>query len=249
MVSSLAKSITLASAFYASPTSLAFTTSPSSSSSSSLSFQRTARPSTSLFNDINDGSSSANDEGNGRPPRPSLASSQQEEQLNGADSALPDLPSSSSAKASHPFSELDDVGAPPRADEEPRSTEFDALEPRPPSSARLSRLDAEARSRSVYVASGTDGYWDLRDEIVQLEQDLVSAQEAGVNEEALDAIQSMLRRAQARDPAHVYRVVGDAAKSADSRGDEEATERYLEECKRARGMLPQFNLEGLWVGK
>ena len=101
----------------------------------------------------------------------------------------------------------------------------------------------------MYVPCGSDQYWDLRDEIVQLEQDLQNALELDLDDGALDSIKSMLRRAQAKDPSHVYNVIGEAAMSAEERGDVEASEKYREESKRARSMLPQFNLEGLWVGK
>lgn len=70
-----------------------------------------------------------------------------------------------------------------------------------------------------------------------------------MSDSAVDAIQSMLRRAQSRDPEHVYKVTSGAARSAESMGRVEEGEMYRMESLRARSMLPQFNLEGLWVGK
>lgn len=106
-------------------------------------------------------------------------------------------------------------------------------------------------------------YWELKDEISQLEIDLENAkdqlgygsysdyygrveqgQSAGVK-----AIESMLRRCQAKDAEHVYRVTTQAAQVAEKMGRYEEMERYATEAERARTMLPQFNLEGLWVGK
>lgn len=58
-----------------------------------------------------------------------------------------------------------------------------------------------------------------------------------------------MRRAQAKDPEHVYRVTTGAAEVAERMGREEEGKRYREESERAKRMLPQFNLEGLWVGK
>mmetsp|Transcript_399 Transcript_399/g.764 ORF Transcript_399/g.764 Transcript_399/m.764 type:complete len:442 (-) Transcript_399:182-1507(-) len=237
MVSSLSKSIALASALYTSlPASLAFTTPSLQRGSPSHSF------STSLFNDA----SAAGEESNSRrPQRPPFASSQQEEQLNSQhnDIELP-LPT-----ASNPFGLDNDNAILNNSDEQPRSSEFHNLEPRHSSPARLSRLNSEVRSQNVYIPSGSDQYWGLRDEIAQLEQDLQNALELDLDDGALDSIKSMLRRAQAKDPSHVYNVIGEAAMSAEERGDVEASEKYREESKRARSMLPQFNLEGLWVGK
>ncbi len=71
----------------------------------------------------------------------------------------------------------------------------------------------------------------------------------GVSDTAINAIQNMLRRAQSKDPEHVYKITSGAARSADMLGRMEASVKYREESLRARKMLPQFNLEGLWVGK
>jgi hypothetical protein len=59
----------------------------------------------------------------------------------------------------------------------------------------------------------------------------------------------MLRRSQAKDAAHVYRITTQAARVAERMGRWEEAERYKVESERAKKMLPQFNLEGLWVGK
>ena len=59
--------------------------------------------------------------------------------------------------------------------DEPCSSKFGALESRAASPARLSRLDSEAQSQSVYVKSKSDAYWDLRGVVVRLEEDLSAA--------------------------------------------------------------------------
>ncbi|KAL9185823.1 hypothetical protein ACHAXT_003600 [Thalassiosira profunda] len=168
------------------------------------------------------------------PQRPSLAS--QEAQLDGG----LDLPPLSPSAAS-------DDGA--DHNNEPRSSEFHGLEPLRSSPARRTRLESEARSNSVYTPSGSDDYWALRDEIAQLERDLEAAADVGVSDGAVVAIRGMLRRAQAKDPEHVYKVTSGAARGAERMGREEESRRYMEESLRAKKMLPQFNLEGLWVGK
>ena len=47
----------------------------------------------------------------------------------------------------------------------------------------------------------------------------------------------------------VYKLTKGAAWSAGKMGRVDESRRYMEESLRARKMLPQFNLEGLWVGK
>ena len=133
--------------------------------------------------------------------------------------------------------------------DEPRFSEFHDLVPLLATSARRSRFDSEARSDSVYVSSRSDSYWDVLDDIDRYEGDLASALDVDAGDGAAESIRAKLSKAQARDPAHVYRVGGEAAFAAEHVGDAEQGERYREECLRARRMLPQFNLEGLWVGK
>mmetsp|Transcript_24344 Transcript_24344/g.50031 ORF Transcript_24344/g.50031 Transcript_24344/m.50031 type:complete len:429 (+) Transcript_24344:353-1639(+) len=132
---------------------------------------------------------------------------------------------------------------------DPRSSEFTPLSPLPPTSTRLTRLESESRSSSIYIPSGTDPYWDLLDEISRLEADLSAGREAGISSEAEQAVKALLRRKQAKDPEYVYRITSGAARAAERLGREEEARRFREESARARRFLPQFNLEGLWVGK
>ena len=137
-----------------------------------------------------------------------------------------------------------------------RSSEFTNLEPLVHSPARLTRLESEARLAAIYTPAGSDAYWELRDEIAQLQADLdvARAMLSGrrgreSSGEGIKAIEAMLRRKQARDPDHVYRVTTAAARVAHRIGRHDEANRYLDESRRAKKMLPQFNLEGLWVGK
>ncbi|KAK1740143.1 DUF3506 domain-containing protein [Skeletonema marinoi] len=130
-----------------------------------------------------------------------------------------------------------------------RSSEFADLEPLTHSETRSSRLDAENRLRAIYTTAGTDPYWSLRDEIIQLESDLDTGRDVGISEEAVSAVRNLLRKAQSKDPEHVYRITSAAAAAAERMGRVEESEKYREESLKARKMLPWFNLEGLWVGK
>ncbi len=79
--------------------------------------------------------------------------------------------------------------------------------------------------------------------------DVGTAIDAGVSDTALNVLRNMLRRARARDPVYVYGVARNAEYIAGRMGRERERDMYREEGRRARVMLPQFNLEGLWVGK
>ena len=94
-------------------------------------------------------------------------------------------------------------------DDMPRAPEFRGLKPHAALLARPLRLDSEARAQSVYVPSRSDAYWDLRDEITQLEEDLENALLVGVRNDAKRAIRFMPRRARVKDPMrHPLRVQG-----------------------------------------
>jgi hypothetical protein len=125
----------------------------------------------------------------------------------------------------------------------------------------MARLQLEARLKAIYTPVNSNEYWDLRDEILQLEEDLQVAKSHlgstrygnsnsnGKSSAGVKAIETMLRRCQAKDAEHVYRVTSRAAEVAERMGRWEEADRFAEESARARRMLPQFNLEGLWVGK
>lgn len=130
-----------------------------------------------------------------------------------------------------------------------RSSEFGSLEPLPDNLTRRLRLESERRANSLYVSGGTDEFWDLRDEIAQLSSDLKAALRVGVSKTAETAVKRMLRRAQAKDPGHVFKVTSEAASAAKRLGRDDEAHKYEKEAERAKKYMPQFNLEGLWVGK
>jgi hypothetical protein len=135
-----------------------------------------------------------------------------------------------------------------------RSIEFILDDNTPPPSPRLlAKLELESRLRAIYTPVNSNTYWELQDEILQLESDLSVAKSHTSRyhgeSEGIKAIQTMLRRAQAKDAQHVYGVTARAARVAERMGRYQEAERYRVESGRARRMLPQFQLEGLWVGK
>jgi len=252
MMASLAKSITLASLFV-SPSSRAFTTLSTPWPSGHLSISKSL-----LFyepkgdSDNKASSSSSPSSSQSQQDRPSLVSSQSpRDERHGSDALGNDVPDLQLPSTLPPPDHVEEVG--------PRSSEFNSLESRPVGSLRRSRLEAEARASAVYVPGSSDAHWDLQDEIRQLEAELAVALgddvggnvggAAAVAGADVEALRGRLRRARARDPAYVHRVVGGASLVAAGKGHQDQSERYREESMRARRMLPQFNLEGLWVGR
>ena len=149
--------------------------------------------------------------------------------------------------------------------------EFHNLKPLPQTAARIARLEAEAKMKQIYIPSATNEYWDLIDEINKLETDLQIGLDVGISEGAgkrsfsqilvllfvlncssclkANSITNLIKRKRASDPEHVYKITSRAAQSALRMGRVEESEKYRMEAERARQMMPQFQLEGLWVGK
>jgi hypothetical protein len=156
-----------------------------------------------------------------------------------------------------------------------RSSEFNIREsPLPaPSTKRRERLERERAWQSYYefVAPGTDEYWDLKDTIRSLEMDYIAAAAAANDAKSNSAtttkvrnIKNMLDDARGKDPEYIYgktsyyirdnnrvddrKRVGAVVENDDNHAREEEEE-VIEQNRAARQKLPQFNLEGLWVGK
>lgn len=199
---------------------------------------------------------SSDDATNNAPLHASQSTSQHLPTNHALDEDLSDLPVELADDKSDSSTSIADDSLLDPTSSSTRSSEFTNLEPIVPSPARLTRLESEARLASIYTPAGSDAYWELRDEIAQLQADLdvaramLSGRRArGSGGEGIKAIEAMLRRKQARDPDHVYRVTTAAARVAHRMGRHDEADRYLHESQRAKKMLPQFNLEGLWVGK
>ena len=136
-------------------------------------------------------------------------------------------------------------------------SEFVDLEPLPPpSERRQARLQQELEATAQFVPFGDD-LWTLRSTVDQLSKQLVqtlraSLQQAkqGQNTESIQRelhdIRQQLRLAEAQDPELVYKLALADAKEATTRADQE---QHDAKAKAARSCQPQFQLEGLWVGK
>jgi len=118
------------------------------------------------------------------------------------------------------------------------------LPPQPVSSTRKNRIEREKEMSSRFLHG--DALLELREHIHELELDLSIVREKGVESHN---IQQALYEAKGMDAEHVYvRCTRDAAE-AEKLGDVYEAEKLLKEAMEAKSVLPQFNLEGLWVGK
>ncbi|GKY92551.1 hypothetical protein MPSEU_000225400 [Mayamaea pseudoterrestris] len=138
-------------------------------------------------------------------------------------------------------------------------SEFLNLEPLPPpSDRRLERLQQEMEAQSQFVTFG-DELWKLRANMDDLSKQLVQKMRASLQQQnkqnkkelehvddEFEHIRQQLRRMEAQDPELVYKLELSDAKEAISKRDKE---RHEAKAVAARSCLPQFQLDGLWVGK
>ena len=120
---------------------------------------------------------------------------------------------------------------------------FLPMESHPPSPQRLSRIEQEAETQSKFLHG--DELIELRKYIANLELDLDRAKDREDNSRIKDLTKA-LHESKNMDAEFVYANCMELASVADN--DEEALE-WKNEASLARECLPQFNLQGLWVGK
>ena len=128
-----------------------------------------------------------------------------------------------------------------------RQAEFGELEPLRESKARRERLDREKQNEYQFAKYGND-LWDLRTKIHNLSVQLVESINAEEAVTEMD-IRRKLRKAELRDPEHVYKMELEAMQHAAREGRTVDVINHKTRALNARSRLPQFNLEGLWVGK
>ncbi|GAX19941.1 hypothetical protein FisN_1Lh588 [Fistulifera solaris] len=133
-------------------------------------------------------------------------------------------------------------------DEYPRRhKEFSELEPLPQNEIRRRRMEIDNEKRSQFVTFG-DELWDLRSEMERLSSYLVDAMTQGKESEERKT-RSKLREVEQKDPELVYMLEKVACRDALAENRMEDAALHQERATVARSCLPQFNLEGLWVGK
>lgn len=113
----------------------------------------------------------------------------------------------------------------------------------PMSSVRRQRLERE-QDRKTRFLSGDD-LQDLRQQVFDLRLEWSTCPSQARKLELEQAIY----RAQQMDAEFIYQVAKQRAEAAESIGAHGEAARLRQEAEHARAALPQFNLEGLWVGK
>lgn len=88
----------------------------------------------------------------------------------------------------------------------------------------------------------------LRQEVLGMRQSLHEARSVGDNKRVKKLTRAILA-AQQRDAEFMYQVALERMEAASHAGLQEEAEKYRVEAEQARAALPQFQLEGLWVGK
>ncbi len=123
------------------------------------------------------------------------------------------------------------------------TTNFLPLESHPPSPQRLSRIEQEAKNKSKFLHG--DELVELRKYMTNLKLDLQMAKEKRDNSRIRDLTKA-LHESQNLDAEHVYTHCMEMAEGSSS---EEEKMEWIQEANEAKECLPQFNLQGLWVGK
>jgi hypothetical protein len=135
----------------------------------------------------------------------------------------------------------------PERDHPNRRSEFNDLEPMVESSTRQARMKEEQRIKRKFVKHG-DRLWMLREVINRLSKTLLKAMKSGIREEE-DDIREQLRGVEAQDPELVYKLELQNLRKAKNEGRIPEAEGHSRKAMDARSCLPQYNLDGLWVGK
>ena len=135
----------------------------------------------------------------------------------------------------------------PSSDDRRHSVEFTNLEPLPETDRRRERIERDLENRAQFVDFG-DELWALRSKMDQLSARLLDAITHG-SPDTEEITRAKLRRAEQKDPELVYMLELADYQDAVGEGRATAAEEHLERAMAARSCLPQFNLDGLWVGK
>jgi Cyclin D1 binding domain len=128
-----------------------------------------------------------------------------------------------------------------------RSLEFIDLEPLRESDARRRRIQQDIENQAQFEVFG-DPLWDLRSEIEELSVQLLNAMHGG-KETMEESTRQKLQEAERRDPELAYKQALVELAVAEREGRTSDAMKHRVTAKAARSCLPQFNLEGLWVGK
>ena len=127
-----------------------------------------------------------------------------------------------------------------------RESEFTSLEPRSDHHKFQTRMQKEQSIQDQFVPYGQE-LWDLRDKITDLSMKLIDSYSD--DDIDTDLVREELREAERLDPFLVYGQKLSEMELALKEGKEDDAVRFRREAMSARSCVPQFNFEGLWIGK
>jgi len=128
-----------------------------------------------------------------------------------------------------------------------RHIEFADLGSLEQSLERKQRIQQEQEDKQRFVSYGDD-LWNMREFMGKLSRKLLKSINHGDREKE-EEIRKELRQIEHQDPDLVYKVELEKLHKASSEGRENDARRHSMVASAARSVLPQFNLDGLWVGK
>jgi len=128
-----------------------------------------------------------------------------------------------------------------------RRIEFADLGSLEESSERKFRLKQEREDKQRFMKYGDD-LWNMREFMGTLSRKLLKSINEGDREQERE-IREELRQVEHQDPDLVYKTELEKMQMAQREGREKDAMRHSMVASAARSSLPQFNLDGLWVGK
>lgn len=114
------------------------------------------------------------------------------------------------------------------------------------SETRRLRLEKEQALSQKFVTG--DDLYRLREHAMNLRQELKQARQLGATHRVHELERAILKVQQV-DAEFVYAVNMERMETAKQEGRDEEAEQFQEYAMEARSALPQFGLDGLWVGK
>jgi len=135
---------------------------------------------------------------------------------------------------------------PPEGEKTARHVEFLNLEPLTDTEMRKERKQRDMLLEQQFASHGDD-LWDLRTDMEKLSSELIDSMTKGSNPDV--SLRDSLYKLEKRDPEIVYKIEMEDMMEAERDGRMEDAEKHGQAAMAARSCLPQFNLEGLWVGK
>ncbi len=128
-----------------------------------------------------------------------------------------------------------------------RRIEFSDLGSLEESSERKQRMRHEKEGKQRFMSYGDD-LWNMREVMGKLSRKLLKSINDG-DREREEEIREELRQIEHQDPDLVYKTELENLQKARTEGRDRDAMRHSIVASAARDNLPQYNLDGLWVGK